>query len=406
MRIGFRRAAYVVAALAALFLTAVLLLNGRRDNSRAVQTEPVRLRDITQVVAASGRVRARTAVEVSAETTGKVVRLGVEEGDVVRRGQFLVQLDPISASEKVNELRASLEAARASYELAQVEFVQAQVEHRRQERLFHEGLIPEDDFQKVASGFEAQTLRKEAARQQIARLEAMLRTAEHELEKVVLRSDIDGVVTRVNIAEGERAFVGNFNNPGTVLLEIADLAVIEAVVEVDEVDVMQIARDQRATVRLDALPDRALHARVLRTGHSPIFDTGPMQAARFEVVLEVLDPIPEIKPGLTCEAEIVTAHRQAVPTVPIQALTRRLRSGLEGTGAQPDPEAAAGDLVEGVLVVDGASIRFRPISLGISGDRYFEVTEGLSEGDLVVTGPFDVLRSLEDGDRVHPTSGS
>jgi HlyD family secretion protein len=381
-----------LAVSAVLFVAAVfvvlVLINGTKASRVSVEIGEVTRRDLTATVAGAGRIRARASVDVSAATSGKVVRIGVEEGDHVARGQFLLEIDPTPARERVNELAAALGSARAMLELTRAQAEQLRAEHERQERLFAGGLVSGEVFQKTATALTVQRLQVKTAEQEVARLEAGLRNAEHELGRVDIRSDIDGVVTAIHIAEGENAFLGNFNNPATVLMNVADLSAIEAVVELDETDVVAVAVGQRAVVRPDAFPGRAFGARVVKVGHSPISGaSGQSEATRFEVVVAVGDEIPRVRPGLSCDVEIVTASRTGALALPIEALTAR---------SVGDEEAET----QGVLLLADQTVQFRPVRLGVSAGRFFEVLDGVSAGERVVTGPFEALRELDGGDRV------
>ena len=390
-----RRAASIAVSALVISGLSVYLLGAGSERVRSVETAQVSRRPLRQVITGDGRIQAHRSVQVSAETSGKVVSVAVKEGDRVARGQVLVELDPTSAREQVNANRASIELARSKVELARAELRQAESDHLRQVRLHEEALTTDEELQRAQTALEVSRLRLAMESQELGRLQATLRASLHELEKVEIRSEIDGIVTRVNIEEGENAFVGNFNNPATVLLEIADLGSIEARIEVHESDIMEVQPDQSAVVRLDAFDGRSFRGRVTRVGHSPEpGSTGRAETARFEVVVAVDDPIPGVRPGLTCEADVVTATRSDALTVPLQALVRRPGTGPGGEGEE----------VEGVFVARAGAVSFQPLTEGIADDRYVEVLDGVDDGEQIVVGPFDVLRTLADGERVSPGS--
>jgi HlyD family secretion protein len=388
---SLRKVVFVSLPALTLACVSIYLLGSRTADVRRVDTEVVIHRAIAHVVTGPGRLRARRSVQVSAETSGKVVRLEVREGAVVARRQLLIELDPTMARERVNELRASIQLAESRLQLAEAEGRQAEADHRRQVLLHREALTTEEDLQRAATALEVKNLEAAMATQDLQRLQATFRGAEHELEKVEIRSSIHGIVTRVNIEEGENAFVGTFNNPATVLLEIADLGTIEAVIEIDESDIMGIERGQPAMVHLDAYPDRSFEGRVVAVGHSPRIDAGAeLRTARFEVVVEIEGEIPGVRPGLTCEVEVRTATRRDALAIPIASLVRRNAEGPGGDGSESS----------GVLTIRDGLVRFHPIIVGISDDRSFEVLEGLEAGEEIVVGPFEALRALRDGDPV------
>jgi HlyD family secretion protein len=264
----------------------------------------------------------------------------------------------------------------------------------------------------------------ETRQQQIKQEQASLATTKYNLSQIIINSPMDGIVTRRNIEEGETAVVGTMNNAGTVLLTIADMSVIEAEVEVDETDIPTVALGQEATVTIDAVPDKTFRGRVTKIGNSPIqAASGQTQqrATNFKVVITLEGQIPDVRPGFTCTAEIVTARRTDALAVPIQALTvREMLFGRTGqivreppperkrSGASVEPTVSAAEPppghvrkeTEGVFVLREGRAVFVPVTLGIAGERYFEVLSGLRDREQIVTGPFASVRELADGEMV------
>jgi HlyD family secretion protein len=265
--------------------------------------------------------------------------------------------------------------------------------------------------------------------EQIKQEEASLSTTKYNLSQVIISAPMDGIVTRRNIEQGETAVVGTMNNAGTVLLTIADMSVIEAEVEVDETDIPTVVLGQEARVTIDAVPDRTFRGRVTEIGNSPIQATGQQagttqQATNFKVVITIDEDMPDVRPGFTCTAEITTATKKNVVSVPIQALTvREMLFDQKGTlvhepppvrprrffgGPAVEPTVAAAEPppgherreTEGVFVLRDGRAVFVPVKIGIAGERYFEVVEGLTAGDQVITGPFASVRQLADGETV------
>jgi HlyD family secretion protein len=255
--------------------------------------------------------------------------------------------------------------------------------------------------------------------------QATLESAKFDLNKVRIESPINGIVTRRNIEAGETAVVGTMNNPGTVLLTIADMSIIEAEVEVDETDIPNVRIGQPAKVTIDAMPGKSFTAKVTEIGNSPIQPTGTgtpaaaaSQATNFKVVLTVEGEIPEVRPGFTCTAEITTATRDSAVAVPIQATTvremvvdeqgnvvrepagppdARRRSGAGAVQAAELKPGQERKEIEGVFVIRDGKAVFQPVKTGIAGEKYFEVLSGVQEGDSVVTGPFSSVRELREG---------
>ena len=257
----------------------------------------------------------------------------------------------------------------------------------------------------------------------IAQERAGLESARYDLSKVRIESPIVGIVTRRNIQEGETAVIGTMNNAGTVLLTLADMSVIQAEVEVDETNIPNVVLGQAAKITIDALPDKTFHGRVTEIGNSPIqaagAAAGSRQATNFKVVVVIEDDIPDVRPGFTCTADITTATRTAVTSVPIAAVAVRelVYDGNNQVVKEPrddkrrrpvEPVASASELkpgqtrkeVEGVFAVRDNHAEFLPIKMGVAGDRYFEVLSGLKAGDQVITGPYNSVRGMADGDLV------
>ena len=414
-----------------------------RDTSPGVTVETIKARDLEAIVSASGKIQPKRLVNISAETPGRVVELAVNEGDRITRGQFLLQIDPKSLRTRVDSGTASLEAAAASLEQSRqsVETARVQVEQAsrnlaRQRELWAQQLTTrealeraENDLRGAESALQERDKQVSAQSARISQERAGLESARYDLSKVRIESPIDGIVTRRNIQQGETAVIGTMNNAGTVLLTLADMSVIQAEVEVDETNIPQVSLGQTAKVVIDALPDRTFHGKVTEIGNSPIQAPGAggaRQATNFKVVIVIEGDIPEVRPSFTCTADITTAMRKAVTSVPIAAVAvreliyddatgqvvREQRNGRRrrprSEGSMMDPVASAAELpagqtrkeTEGVFVMRDGRAEFVPIKMGIAGEQYFEVLSGLKAGDQVITGPFASVRTMGDGDAV------
>ncbi|NUO79001.1 efflux RND transporter periplasmic adaptor subunit [candidate division KSB1 bacterium] len=406
-----------------LLIALIIFANIRfqQKQKTKVETQKIEERELRAVVSASGKIRAKTSVDISASTTGKVVGLAVDEGDVVRRGQALLRIDPTPAETQVRQIQASLAAARASFDLERANLEQSQQEADRQNALFEKKLTSEEFLQKAQTALNVSKLRVSAAQQDISRFDAMLKSAQHELSKVNLLSDIDGVVVKRNIEEGENVFVGAFNNPATVLLTIADLSIIEAEVEVDETDIVNVHVDQEVAIKVDAYPDSSFKGKVTKVGRSPILGASSgaqQQATSFEVIVQLISEIPRVRPGLSCKADITTGYREKALSVPIQALTLRKPSELKAidpkekrrkaamTNGESDTTNVKEKEMQGAFVVVDGKASFREVKTGIAGDRYFEALSGLQKDDEVITGPFSALRRLREGDLVEASKAA
>ena len=413
----------------------------RRSPGTTVTAEAIKTRDLEAIVSASGKIQPKRLVNISADTSGRVVDLAVNEGDRIKKGQFLLQIDPKSLRTRVDSGTASLQAAegsldqlRQSVETARAQLDQAQKTAARQRDLWNQQLTTRESLEKADNDVVVATSavheREKQVTSQAARIDqerAGLESARYDLSKVRIESPIDGIVTRRNIQEGETAVIGTMNNAGTVLLTLADMSVIQAEVEVDETNIPNVSLGQTAKVTIDALPDRTFKGHVSEIGNSPIQSTSTQssttQATNFKVVVMLDEQIPDVRPGFTCTADITTATRSNVTAVPIPAVAVRelvfdannqvVKAPVDPrkrrtTSSSVEPVAAAAELkpgetrkeTEGVFVFRGGKVEFVPIKVGISGDKYFEVTTGLKAGDQVVTGPYNSVRGMTDGDTV------
>ena len=375
----------------------------QRKQTITVNTRPIERRDLTARVSASGKIETTRKVDVSASISGKVVHLSVEEGQSVSEGQLLLQIDPTPTQTTVAQMQADIRSAEANLELNKANLNLAKTEYERQQALLDRGFVAEDVVQRAKSAYEVELARRNVAKENITRLEASLRNARHDLTKVNMHADISGIVTVLNIHEGENEFVGTFNNPGTVLMTISDLTHMEAWVEVDETDVVDLRVGQPAEILVDAYPDTVFHGVIERIGHSPMTAQGSndRQSINFEVVIVLTDIIPNVRPGLSCVADIITGTRADALTIPIQALTVRAPSKEDNDDDDAQEEMSSltkrrNRSHEGVFVVEDDRAIFRYVATGLTGERRFEVLSGLEENAEVVTGPFETLRTMKD----------
>jgi len=407
----------------------------KRETGLLVQVEKIQKRDLESIVSASGKVRAKTTVNISANTMGRVTRLAVEEGAVVKAGQFLMEIDPRQLRTQVERGDAGLSAQRTAVEQAKTGLESARLQLslskdtlKRQQDLWKEQLTTKEALDRAVNDValrerdvEARqaTITSETTR--IRQTQADLENARYNLSQVTIDSPIDGIITRRNIELGENVMIGTMNNAGTVLLTVADMSVIEAELEVDETDIPNVKIGQTVKVTIDAIPDKKFTAKVTEVGNSPIQTaaSASSQAINFKVVVTLDGQIPEVRPGFTCTSDITTATRKSVISMPIQATTvRELIYDEKGnvvkppaadakTGRPPTAAAlaAAAELkpgqtkkeTEGVFMAKAGKVEFVAIKTGIAGEKYFEVLSGVKEGDEVITGPFSAVRELKDG---------
>jgi HlyD family secretion protein len=429
-----------------LLVAAIIVANVLREFERAesVEVEQVRRRDLRAVVSASGWLKPLRQIDVSANTMGKVVELGITEGDRVERGQLLLRIDPVRYRGEVEQMVASLRAARAEAEAAEASLAESVDDLEREETLAERGLSSRGRLDSARREVERARATVAARRAEVGRRQAALDTAEHELDQVTVTSELTGIITRLDVEVGENVVTGTMNNPGTVLMTIADLSEMEVRLEVDETDVVHLRHGQPAQVTIDAFPDTLFDGHVSKIGHAPIRQAGRAgeTTADFEVMVRLDATIDDFRPGLSASAEIVTATRDDVPSVSIGALVYRdpererraaARHGRAaggdrepgdrgdrepGDGAVPadsasgsrdapadGPGSVGSRQVYGLFVIEEGRARFRPVELGITGERQFEIVSGVDPGTEVIAGPFQILRSLESGTRVKPGEG-
>ena len=406
----------------------------KKTTGPTVTVEAIQARKLESIVSASGRIRARRTVPITSEVSGKVMKVAVEEGDRVKQGQFLLQVDPRNVRNRLEVSQASLAQQKIALQQAEQNLANAKVnlklaedELERQQRLDRDKLATKQALEQARDSVALRTGDVKNAEQSVATAQqriksqmADLSNAEHDLSRVTIESPIDGIITRRNVEEGETAIAGFTNNPSVVMLQVSDMSVIEAEIEVDETDIPSVKLGQKTNVTIDALPDRTFTAKVTEIGNSPITASaagGVRQAVNFKVIVTLDGEIPGVRPGFTCTADITTAEREDAVSVPIQALAvRELTYDPEGKvvkppklepGRRPSSGAvAAAELkpgftkkeTEGVFVVNGENeVEFVPVKTGVAGDKHFEVLDGLKVGDRVVTGPFASVRTLSDG---------
>jgi len=397
-----KRKHWLLIAVAVIVVVLVLVnMRARRERGLSVQVEEVEQRDISMVISASGSIRPKRQVDVSASSIGKVTRVAVEEGQWVEKGQFLMQIDPIQLESVVLQIEALLEAARSNERQAYAQLKKVKNDLERTLKLYDQGWRTDQEVDAARASHDIAAANHEAAKHQIAQQEANLKSARHNLEEVKIEAAMDGIITRLNVEEGESAIMGTTNIPGTVLMTIADLSTIETEVEVDETEVVHIKLGDLAKVTLDAFPDTSYVGIVTEIGNSPILSTSAtgQQGVDFKVVVTITDTIPNVRPGLSADTEITVAERKDVPSIPIQSLTVRRKKDLkeneQADSTATDPEEGNKE-IEGVFVVEGGRAHFRAVEVGISSQKYFEVVLGLEVGDKVVSGNYKAIRDLRD----------
>lgn len=407
----------IVIAVAGVGTLVVLTAVSRsgNDTGQPVRMDVVGKRDLVETITASGNVRARRKVDISSDISARVTELLIEEGDEVAADQVLLRLDPRRFRASLDRSQASYNQARTAVAQARANFAKSQREAERLGSLHARDslLVSRQELENAVTELDIQRASLESAEFGVGQAEAAVAEAREDLAKTVIRAPIDGKITRLNVEEGETVIVGTMNNPGSLVLTVSDLTVMEVVLEVDETDVPSISLADSAAVELDAFPERRFPGRVTEIGNSAI--RSPSQSAGsgqtptidFEVVVTLEPADVELRPDLSATADVVTATRNDQLSIPIIALTVRdpeNEAGEEGNeaedGERSETQWEEAEPVEGVFVVRDGVVAFTQIEVGITGDEYFEVLSGLAEGDTVVSGPYRIVRTLSDGDRV------
>jgi HlyD family secretion protein len=382
----------------------------RRERAVEVRLEAVTRRPLVATVTASGRIVPKSAVDISADITGRIVSIPVKEGQRVSKGTLLLRIDPSQYEAAVARARAQLSSAEASALQARANRDQAKraLDRARALKQTAPNLISDEQLEQAETQYQVAEAVATSAEHQVAQARAALREAQDQLAKTVLRSPIDGYVTRVAVEEGEVAVPGTFSRETGLLMTVSDLSVILVKVQVDETDVVRLHLGDSADVTIDAFPDTSFSGRVTKISHSAIRQAGTAatgstaeRAVDYDVEVTLDRPPPDIRPDLSATAKIVTATRDSALSIPIIALTVREHTPISTETAPRDTSRAKKE-TEGVFVVERGVAQFRPVKVGIAGEEYFEVLEGLRAGDTIVAGPYQTIRDLKDSSRVRP----
>jgi len=368
----------------------------RREKGLPVQVETASRQDIVAKVSANGKVQAVTKVDITANSIGPVTRMMVKEGDPVKAGDLLMEIDPIQSRAAAQSREANLKATTHDLETAVARQDQARKDFARADANRKAGIISQSDWEQAKTALDVAASAAESARKRVDQARADLAGASDVLTKTRVTSPMTGVVTGKHIELGETAVPGLQNQPGTVLLTVSDMSRVEAEMEVDEASIPTVKLGQEAQVRIDAYPNQSFAAVVTEVGGSPIVTTNTNEATKFKVKVQLRQPPLTIKPGLSAQADIFTGSRTQVLAVPIQALV------VQDLKPAPGAALAAGAPreQEGVFIMAGGKALFRPLQTGLMGDLTVEVLSGLQGGETVITGPFKALRELKGGEPV------
>jgi len=413
------------AVLAAIAVGGIFAARQKKRNAATeVRLEQVGRRDLVAAVTASGKIEPETKVDVSADVTGRIVKIGIKEGDLVRKGQFLIQIDPAQFEGAVKRGEAMLSSSQASLLQTQANRDQSarQLARALELQKSSPNLISVEAVEQAQQAADVAKAVYQTSLAQVEQARAALKEARDNLARTTLYAPISGRVTRLAVEEGEVAVPGTFSRETGLLLTVADMSTIIAKVQVDETDVVRLAQGDSVQVTIDAFPDTTFVGRVSKISNSAKLTSTSTaggsadKAVDFDVEVVLVAPPADIRPDLSCTARIVTDTRDEALSIPIIALTVREHEDLplEDTntkatpasqGARPatDTAAAPGKKKkerEGVFVVRDGIATFRPVKVGVAGDEYFEVLDGLRGGETIVAGTYQAIRDLKDGAKV------
>jgi len=420
----------LLAGIAVIGVGGVIALSASAKSKKAteVRLEAVAKRDLTSSVTASGRIEAKRTVDVTADITGRITHIMVKEGDMVREGQLLLQIDPFQYNANLKRAEALLASSEAGLVQARANRDQAQRTLDRAKELERSGtsLISAEQVETAQTSYEVSVANFTSAQAQTAQARAGVQEARDNLQRTRLFAPIAGRVVRLPVEVGEVAVPGTFSRENALLMTIADLSVVLAKVRVDETDVVRLTHGDSVRITIDAYPDTSFTGRVTMISNSAQISGGQLQSAQadravdFDVEITLDKPPADIRPDLSATARIVTDMRKQSLSIPIIALTVRQHSEMSGDSAQSVALATSGDRpaapkdtgaaakpkeTEGVFVVTNGVARFRPVKVGIAGEEYFEVVNGLAEGDTIVAGTYQAIRDLKDSTKVRGAQG-
>ena len=405
----------VVAIVVVLVGLMVLGASRRANRATEVRMEKVGRRDLVAVVTASGQIEAKSDVDISSEVTARINVIHVKEGDQVRNGELLVELDQAQFKGAVDRGQAGLLQMQAlqAQALANRDQAKRSLDRTLQIKKAQPAMTSDEVVEQAQEAYNVAQANYEAAVAQVANAKATLKEAQDNLARTMIYSPIDGRVVRLAHKEGEVAVPGTFSSETGLLMRIADMSTILAKVKVDETDVVRLAMGDSTSVSIDAFPDTTFIGKVTKIGNSQsaasaASTTGSTdRAVDFDVEITLSNPPRDVRPDLSMTARIVTAVRKNALSIPIIALTARAAPNPANDNGVVQPMAAnPGDTLnkpkeqEGVFVVENGIARFRPVKVGIAGDEYFEVLDGLKEGETVVSGTYQAIRDMKDSTRV------
>jgi HlyD family secretion protein len=391
----------------ALVLAAIVFASLRaqgREKGVKVYAEPVVRREVAQIVKASGELEPRVKVNISAHVIGKIEKLFVQEGDRIEKGQPFLRLEQQAFIAQRDQWAAQLSSARTAVQQAEVSLADSRIKLDRARRLSGEGIATREQLEAAQLAETSAKLQLDSARENVRQMQANLTNAQDALSKTTIYAPLSGRVITLNAKQGEVVVSGTMNNPASVIGTIADMSEILATVDVDETEIVNVHPGQSAVLKVDAVPNKEYHGKVVEVGSSGFNRPQQPDVTFFKVKVLLDDPDPDLRAGMSVRAEIHTAAHPHALVVPIQAVVERKPLGQDetkaGSGGGKDEE------VKVVFLIAGGKARQRPVETGISDDTHVELLAGVKPGEQVITGPYRTLKDLKDGDAVHASTTS
>lgn len=389
----------------AVLLVLIIIFSLRSTGPRGekVYLEPVKRREIQAVVSATGQVDPRVKVNISANVIGKIERLYFREGDLVRRGQPLVEIEKAAFMAQRDRLRSEVANRRIDVQRAEIQLANAQRQFERAQAMQAQGIQAQELFDRARFEYDTAQANLAAAQESVRQALAGLAQASEDLARTTILAPISGKVVQLNAQEGEVVVTGTMNNPGSVIATIADLSEVLIEAEVNETEVVRIKIDQSAKVKVDAVPDKEYSGRVVEIGSSAAQKmTGATGVRYFKVKIALADPDERLRPGMTSQVEIVTDTATNVLSVPVQSVVERTPDELERKSRRDAVEKTDQPAKKYVIVVRDAKADLVEVTPGISDTTHVVIAAGLQGDEKVVTGPFRLLKKLRQGDPVQP----
>ncbi|PID59837.1 MAG: efflux transporter periplasmic adaptor subunit [Ignavibacteriae bacterium] len=390
-----------------LIVIALILFSGDKEKIVSVDTEKVEKRNIVQLVAANGKIEPVEKVELRPEVTGEIVELPVKEGEKVKKGQLLIRLKPDQYIARKNKAKANLTFSKASLAQSEASLEEIEAHYKRVNELFAKELASQSELETANSSYLRAKSQVEAQKASVLQAEENYKDAIVELDKTAIYAPLDGTISQLNVEKSERVLGSSFSQ-GTHLMTVADLNKMQAIVEVDENDVVLISLGDTASVEIDAIPDKKFNALVTQIGNSAnIIGSGTQnEVVNFNVEIELIDKDNRIRPGMSCDADIRTAKRENVLSVPIQSVTARMPENTKD-GQRKREKKKKVKPKEVVFVEKGNLAVMKKVKTGISDDSYMEIESGLEEGEMIISGPYKVIsKELSDSTKVRVNKDS